>query len=378
MSAQHIVKRACAVTAAAFMSLVVVLLLFGAAVAEATPNTLTQEPAPAKVGAAPLNPDFVLWQARRNLDAVFRSVDGHGLGARPAPHALFSADAAPAQRSTRGYASSFDLRTTGKLTSVKDQDPWGTCWSFATYGSMESCLLPGESRDFSEDHMVLTSGFDMGSDGRGQSTTSAATSGCPPPTSPAGAARSGNPRTPTATASRRAALRRASTCRTSPGTPRALVHGQRPHQVRGLHPRRDLHLDVVAGQFERLVLLQPDRRTPTTTTADPTRTTPCWSSAGTTTTRRATSRPRRRATAPSSSGTAGARASARAATSTSPTTTRSSDATQLRRHLRGRPVPDELRHDLPVRPAGRGHRFRRRRHDPLGRQPVHRRRRPRP
>ena len=42
---------------------------------------------------------------------------------------------------------------------MKDQNPYGTCWSFAACGSLESCLLPGESRDFSEDNMVLTSGF---------------------------------------------------------------------------------------------------------------------------------------------------------------------------------------------------------------------------
>ena len=39
---------------------------------------------------------------------------------------------------------------------------WGTCWSFASYGSLESCLLTGEFADFSEDNLVLTSGFDYG------------------------------------------------------------------------------------------------------------------------------------------------------------------------------------------------------------------------
>jgi len=49
------------------------------------------------------------------------------------------------------------------MTSVKNQDPYGTCWAFASCGSMESSLMPGESTDFSEDNMVLTSGFDTGS-----------------------------------------------------------------------------------------------------------------------------------------------------------------------------------------------------------------------
>jgi C1A family cysteine protease len=64
----------------------------------------------------------------------------------------------------RSYPAAYDLRTLGKVTSVKDQGPYGTCWSFAATGSLESCLLPGESRDYSEDNMVLTSGFDNGAD----------------------------------------------------------------------------------------------------------------------------------------------------------------------------------------------------------------------
>ncbi len=55
---------------------------------------------------------------------------------------------------------SYDLRDQGKLTPVKDQNPYGTCWSFATYGSLESCLLPGESWDFSENNLAWYSGFD--------------------------------------------------------------------------------------------------------------------------------------------------------------------------------------------------------------------------
>ena len=55
---------------------------------------------------------------------------------------------------------SYDLRTAGKLPPVRDQSPYGTCWTFATYGSLESCLLPGESWDFSENNLAWFSGFD--------------------------------------------------------------------------------------------------------------------------------------------------------------------------------------------------------------------------
>lgn len=72
----------------------------------------------------------------------------------------------PANRLLKGaaalagaYPASFDLRTQGKVTSVKDQGLCGSCWAFATYGSMESALLPGENRNFSENNLMTHSGF---------------------------------------------------------------------------------------------------------------------------------------------------------------------------------------------------------------------------
>lgn len=69
--------------------------------------------------------------------------------------------------------SRYDLRKEGRLTSVKDQGPAGTCWAFAAYGSMESCLLPEQDWDFSENNMknLLSSdcpgGYDRTFDGGG-------------------------------------------------------------------------------------------------------------------------------------------------------------------------------------------------------------------
>ncbi len=69
--------------------------------------------------------------------------------------------------------SNYDLRKENKLTPIKDQGSAGTCWAFAAYGSLESCLLPGENWDFSENNMKnllskdCTEGYDRSYDGGG-------------------------------------------------------------------------------------------------------------------------------------------------------------------------------------------------------------------
>lgn len=52
----------------------------------------------------------------------------------------------------------FDLRTQGRLSSVKNQHQNGDCWSFATMAALESFLMPSVY-DFSEKHLVDHSGF---------------------------------------------------------------------------------------------------------------------------------------------------------------------------------------------------------------------------
>jgi C1A family cysteine protease len=64
-----------------------------------------------------------------------------------------AADAPPWQ--TGGpYAESFDLRTAGKVTPVRQQENYSTCWIQSSIASLESCLLPAELWDFSENNLA--------------------------------------------------------------------------------------------------------------------------------------------------------------------------------------------------------------------------------
>lgn len=116
---------------------------------------------------APLNPEFenMVNNIRRGLKApVLRTPDGHSLGLAPSPldtSHLVSRE--PDARFLRAVTNaSYDLRSLGRVTSVRNQGSFGTCWSFASYGSLESCLLPDETWDFSEKNMVNLDGFDLG------------------------------------------------------------------------------------------------------------------------------------------------------------------------------------------------------------------------
>jgi C1A family cysteine protease len=75
--------------------------------------------------------------------------------------------------------TSYDLRNVGGVnfvTPVKDQGPYGTCWTFATMGSLESSILRESlvSTDLSENNLKNYHGFDWGPGDGGNSSMSEA------------------------------------------------------------------------------------------------------------------------------------------------------------------------------------------------------------
>lgn len=63
--------------------------------------------------------------------------------------------------STAIVPTKYDLREKGRVPEVRNQGSYGTCWSFAALGAMESALLPEERVQYSVDHMTLSNDFSL-------------------------------------------------------------------------------------------------------------------------------------------------------------------------------------------------------------------------
>jgi C1A family cysteine protease len=56
---------------------------------------------------------------------------------------------------------SYDLRSRGRVSVIRDQGSYGTCWGFAAISALESAMLPEQSELFSVDHMTLSNSFNI-------------------------------------------------------------------------------------------------------------------------------------------------------------------------------------------------------------------------
>ena len=110
---------------------------------------------------SPTNPLFGSWMGSQALRSALTTVDARPVGFVPAPFdASYTRGSQPLMSALGTIPSSYDLRTLGRVTSVKDQYQYGTCWAFATMGSLESWLMPAQNLDFSEDNLARNDGFD--------------------------------------------------------------------------------------------------------------------------------------------------------------------------------------------------------------------------
>lgn len=73
-----------------------------------------------------------------------------------APESIYNSDL-PIIQVGENIPSAYDSRDSGNVTSIKNQNPYGTCWSFSTMAALESSLLSQgiyEDVDLSEYHLV--------------------------------------------------------------------------------------------------------------------------------------------------------------------------------------------------------------------------------
>ncbi|MDA8082244.1 MAG: lectin like domain-containing protein [Nitrospiraceae bacterium] len=114
---------------------------------------------------APVNPSFVDYMNTISpLGIQNVTSDGHGLGYIPSPldRSHLAGESVFPILPLGALPSSYDLRTYGKVTPVRNQQNCGDCWAFASMASLESNLLTAETRDFSENNLKNTHGFDWG------------------------------------------------------------------------------------------------------------------------------------------------------------------------------------------------------------------------
>ena len=125
------------------------------------PVAQTSASLPAALQKESLNPAFVQYQQNKSAGKVAtQTVDGLGLGWVPPPYELSKQPTVRSLAQAQTYPATYDLRTLGKVSPVENQGSCGSCWTFATFGSLESYLLPGLTTQYSENNLKNFADFD--------------------------------------------------------------------------------------------------------------------------------------------------------------------------------------------------------------------------
>ncbi len=105
-----------------------------------------------KIGLAPENPKFTEYKNKKPIYKNIKSSSGHKGGFSPSPVDLSHLKHPSVEdlyaKSSTFLPTSYDLRTLNRVTPVEDQGQAGVCWTFATYGSLESYLMPKKAGAF--------------------------------------------------------------------------------------------------------------------------------------------------------------------------------------------------------------------------------------
>lgn len=130
------------------------------------PPPISLPPANGGLSSAPVNPEFIAYLQNREANLLDNQTsDGYFLGHIPPPIQIPKTVATVSLIKALSLPTKFDLRTVNGLTPIKNHGACGSCWSFATYGSLESYLkykgVPKETRDFSEADLNQYHGFDF-------------------------------------------------------------------------------------------------------------------------------------------------------------------------------------------------------------------------
>ncbi len=83
---------------------------------------------------------------------------GYGYSFDIAENSVTTADTS---ENTTVIPTRYDLRERGRVSQIRDQGSYGTCWAFAATSALESSLMPEQNLLFSVDHMTMSNSFSV-------------------------------------------------------------------------------------------------------------------------------------------------------------------------------------------------------------------------